>query len=203
MEDSSLPDVDTYNRMVLKFASPFAKTDQTQHVWTLKYSLSGTAWTSADDCDGVADDLRGPLMGLLSTHSSYLGYLAYPPGSNINSYSRDVAFGTDNGTAAAYTSPDEAVGQQLEVCALAFAAAGRNSLGRPIFLTKHIHDVFGSSIVTGDLAAQDVDLTAWSTGLGTRDLVTVDPSTGTPSGAWGIRTALYTRQLRRGTKAPS
>lgn len=199
-----MADPDGYNRIVLKFVSPYSRRDTEDQMWSVKFSLSGEAWPSLADATGTAMALAEPILTLVNGGTSYVGYLAYAPGSEVNDYQQVYAAGEYPGTATAYPEPSEGHQTQLEVCALARAAVGVNSKGRAKYLFKHIHNIIEDSSTVGELlAVSGSPLATYSTGVGPRDLVTVDPSTGQASSAWTIHPALYTRQLRRGQKSPS
>jgi len=196
-------DPTTYQRITLKFQTPYAREGGDYKEWTVKFALSGESLSSQSDADATALALADPVLSLASGATSYTGYLHYAAGSDVNDFQNTYAIGTYPGTFDGYTGADKDP-CQLEVCVLARAYVGINSKGRAKYLFKHIHDcaqVAGSSGVTA--AIEGTPLAAWSTGVGPHDLVTVDPTTGTASDAWTIHTALYTRQLRRGQKSPS
>lgn len=199
-----MADPTTYNRFVLKFESPYARRDTSTQQWTVKFSMSGEEVTSQSDADATALDLAGPILALTEGGTSFVGYLYYAPGSDVNKYQASYATGVHPGTAAGYDSPSSCHATQLEVCGLAYAYVGVNSKGRAKYLFKHIHDILEQNTSPGNIGAlTGSPLSIWSTGCGPNDLVTVDPTTGTASEAWDIHSALYTRQLRRGQKAPS
>jgi len=187
--------------MILKFFSPFAKKDAEQE-WQLKFSLSGDIGDKADmETTGLA--LAAPVLSLTSGATYLGGMLAYNAGSTVNDYQWTYASTDHPGTASAYDTVGDGEPQQLEVCALVHAVVGVSSTGKAVYLQKHIHDVYGSNSNIGQLLANTADFSSWSTGVGPEDYVTVSPTTGNESEAWVLHAALYTRQLRRGEKAPS
>jgi hypothetical protein len=164
----------------------------------MKFSLSGDALTSSSDAEEVATALADPILGISQPSTSWVGWLYYPPGTDVNAYQGSYGTGDMPGTAAGYVSPYN-VSQQLEVCALFRALCGVSSKGKAVYLSKHVHNVQQSQDGVGVL--NPIDITAfapWHTGLGSHDLVTVSPTTGDASQAWEVDPALYTRQLRRG-----
>lgn len=195
-----MADPTTYNRMVLKLVSPFAKYDETEHIWSVKFSLSGAEITDESDAEATALDLWAPIAMLNQPATSLIGWLYYAPGSSVNKYQATYDAGVKPGTAAAYTGANYV--QQLEVCGLARCPVGVNSKGRAKYLFKHIHDVSGDD--TGGMFAPiesgETILHNWNAGCGPDELVPVDPTTGVQGGPWTLQEALYTRQLRRGQK---
>lgn len=196
-----MADPDTYNRIVLKLATPFTKYGETEHIWSLKFSLSGAEITDESDAEATANGLCEAVLALTTSDTSWVGWLYYAPGSEVNKYNGSFDPGVHPGTRSAY-SADTYNSQQAEVIALLRCPVGVNSKGRTKYLFKHIHDVSGNA--PGELAAL-TDPTAllanWNNGAGPDSLVPVDPTTGVQGGPWSIQNALYTRQLRRGTKA--
>jgi hypothetical protein len=193
-----MADVDTYTRITLKFETPYARRGDDHQMWQLKFSLSGEPISSLSDAEATASDLADPVRTLTSAQTSYVGFLAYPPGSNVNNYQHNYDYGVNPGTGSAYASGSgEQV--QLEVVMLAKALVGVSAKGKAVYLMKHIHDVPQATGSAGVLDPPDADtLLPWSTGVGPNDLVTVSPTTGDASEAWTWDAALYTRQLRRG-----
>lgn len=199
-----MPDPTTYNRFTLRFVSPYAREDTETKQWSLKFSMSGEPVTTLTVAEETAMDLANPVLSLLASVSSYVGFLYYAPGSDVNSFQAVYDPGTYPGNGEAYADGGETHNTQLEVVALCRASVGPNSKGRANYLMKHIHGIGESNTSPGTLGAlTGTPLAAWSTGCGPNDLVTVDPTHGTASAAWTIAEALYTRQLRRGQKAPS
>lgn len=193
-----MADPDTYNRVTLKFETPYARRDGDHQQWTLKFSLSGDDLTSSADAEEVALALAAPVLGIVTANTSLVGWLYYPHTTDINLYQATYEYGARPGTAAGYTE-EGGVETQLEVCALWKAEVGVSSKGKAVYLMKHIHDILQSPTGVGTLASVDfTPFAAWTTGLGSHDLVTVSPSTGALSSAWTVDGALYTRQLRRG-----
>lgn len=194
-----MADVDTYQRITLKFETPYARRDGDHQLWQLKFSLSGVDMTDHDTITTTAADLAAPILLLTSPETSYTGFLYYQHGSNVNFFQSTFDYGANPGTGDGYTGGGANVATQLEVCALARAYVGVSSGGKPVYLMKHIHDVFQPTESPGELAAVTAGLLdVWSTGVGPNDLVTISPTTGDASAAWTIDAALYTRQLRRG-----
>jgi hypothetical protein len=193
-----LADPDTYSRVTLKFETPYARRDGDHQTWQLKFSLSGDTLTSSADAEEVALALADPVLAITTTATSLTGWLYYPTGSNVNTYQGSYDYGDMPGTTLGYVA-DEGYDCQLEVCALAKAHVGVSSKGKATYLFKHIHDVWQQGDSAGVLNPVHADnFAAWSTGLGSHDLVTVSPTTGDASAAWELDAALYTRQLRRG-----
>jgi hypothetical protein len=191
-------DPDTYNRITLKFSASYARRGGAEQVYQMKFSLSGDALTSSADAEEVATALADPILGISQPDTSWIGWLYYAPGSEVNSYQGSYATGAKPGTQAGYLDNNGAY-QQLEVCALLKAVTGVSSKGKAVYLMKHVHNVQQSNTGAGVLNPIDISNFAdWSTGLGTHDLVTVSPTTGEASQAWEVDPALYTRQLRRG-----
>lgn len=196
-----MADPDNFQRVILKFFSPFARKDALQE-WQLKFSLSGGGIDNFDDAEATALALAAPVLTLTSGDTYLGGWLHYPPGSNTNDWQAVYDSTAHPGTAGAYTTLGDGNIQQLEVCALLHAVVGTSSKGRAVYLQKHIHDVYGSDTNVGQLLANTADFSTWSTGVGPDDLVTVSPTTGAASDAWEIHGALYTRQLRKGSAPP-
>lgn len=196
-----MSDPTTYHRIVVKFASPFPRKGTTAQEWTLKFSLSGAALTSSSDAETTAHDLAQIALNFASSATSYIGWRYYPAGSSVNSYAGDYAIGLYPGTRYAYSDSSEGGDvQQLEVCCLAHCYVKQNRKGRPVYLMKHLHDVKGDG--AGNIAGlAATPFGKWNTGCGPEELVPVDPTTGQSGTGWGARTALYTRQLRRGPKS--
>lgn len=198
-----MADPTTYHRILLKFQSPFTKRGETGQYWTVKFSLSGAALTSESAAEATATDLASDIRGLMTVDSSYVGFRYYPAGSSVNIYAADYAPGTHLGTQAAYASGDNLYGQQLEVCALARCYVKQSSKGRPVYLMKHVHDVFGGSTIGNLPTLIDSPLPHLNGGAGPSSLVPCDPTSGQTGTGWSVHPALYTRQLRKGTKPPS
>ena len=193
-----MSDPATYNRFVLKFETPYARRGGANQLWQLKFAMSGDDLTSSADAEATAEDLAAPVLGLVTTETSWTGWLYYKHGSTVNDYNADYDYGVNPGTAAAYATGG-GKSTQLEVCMIAKARVGTSSKGKAVYLMKHIHDVVEASGGPGFLEEVTAGtLDAWSTGCGPNNLVTVSPSTGDLSDAWTWDTALYTRQLRRG-----
>lgn len=198
-----MADPTTYHRIVLKFQSPFSKRGETGQYWSLKFSLSGAALTSSSDAEATALDLANDVLKFNSSSTSYVAWRYYAAGSSVNLYSGDYSPGTHTGNADAYSSGDNLNYQQLEVVALARCYVKQSSKGRPVYLMKHIHDVYGSD-TSGDLPALNAgQLSHWNDGAGPNDLVPCDPTTGQTGTGWSVHPALYTRQLRKGVKPPA
>jgi hypothetical protein len=197
-----MSDPTSYQRITLKFFTPFAKKDNLQE-WQCKFALSGVDLTSSADAEEVALALAAPILSLTTPNTYLGGWLYYPINADVNLYQGTYESTDHPGTEDAYTVPADGYRQQLEVCALAHAVVGVSSKGRAVYLQKHIHDVLAYDDGTGNILPNTADFTTWTTGLGSHDLVTVSPTTGEASEAWSVHTALYTRQLRRGEKAPS
>lgn len=198
-----MSDPTTYHRIVLKFQSPFTKRGETGQYWTLKFSLSGSALTSSSDAAATALDLATDVLKFNSDGTSYVGWRYYAAGSSVNMWSGDFSPGTHTGNAEAYASGDDLNYQQLEVVALARCYVKQSSKGRPVYLMKHIHDVY-SGDTAGNLATLNSgQLSHWNSGAGPDELVPVDPTTGQAGTGWSVHTALYTRQLRKGVKPPT
>lgn len=193
----------TYSRVALKFVCPFARDDETEHIWSVKFAISGTEISTETEAATVALGLAGPILALSSAGTSLIGWLYYPPGSNVNSFQGTFAAGVHPGTQSAYTSTQEA--QQAEVVVLARCPVGVNSLGRAKYLFKHIHNVPSGPTVGTLNPVSNVTtlLEPWNDGVGTADNVPVDPTTGVQGGPWQLAPALYTRQLRRGHRPPA
>lgn len=193
----------TYSRMTLRFTSPFAKYGESAHIWTVKFALSGAAITVQATAESVAQDLwNGPIHGLVTSETHFVGWLYYPPGSDINSLQAVYGATEYPGSGGAYSGSGDP--QQLEVTCLLRCPVGVNSLGRAKYLHKSIHDVLGGS--AGNLATLTdpwTGLSTWNDGCGPDLLVPVDPTTGVQGGPWQLKTSLFTRQLRRGKKASS
>lgn len=196
-----MSDPTTYQRITLKLASPFAKYGETQHQWSVKFSLSGTNLTNFSDAEATALALWHPIRDITNGGTSLIGWLHYAPGSDVNGMQASYPYGEYPGTAAAYTGTVEP--QQLEVVCLARCPVGVNTKGRAKYLFKHIHDVNQGATqgVLATLGSASATLTPWNDGAGPESLVPVDPTTGVSGGPWTFHTALYTRQLRRGQKA--
>jgi hypothetical protein len=192
-------DVDTYNRITLKFETPYARRGGAHQTWHLKFSLSGDDMTDHSDIAATASDLAAPVLLLCSPNTSYTGFLYYQHGSNINYYQESFEYGVNPGSGDGYDAGGSGRTTQLEVVALCRAAVGVSAGGKPVYLMKHVHDVYEQEGSPGVMLPPLADvLDPWSTGCGPNDLVTVSPTTGDASAAWTIDTALYTRQLRRG-----
>lgn len=194
-----MPDVDTYQRITLKFETPYARRGGADQQWQLKFSLSGVDMTDHTTIATTASDLAAPILLLCSPNTSYCGFLYYQHGSNVNYYQESYDYGDNPGSGDGYISGGSGRTTQLEVCALARAHVGVSAGGKPVYLMKHIHDVYELADSPGVLEPPLADvLTVWSTGVGPNDLVTISPTTGDASEPWTIDSALYTRQLRRG-----
>lgn len=195
-----MSDPTTYHRITLRMASPFAKYGEDQHIWTVKFSLSGDTSLDEADAEATALDLWAPIQQLTQESTSLIGWLYYNAGSATNAWNGSYEYGVHNGNQGAYSGDSYA--QQLEVCALARCPVGSNSRGRAKYLFKHIHDALQGA-TQGELATvtdwTDV-LSKWNTGAGPESLVPVDPTTGVQGGPWSVSDNLYTRQLRRGEK---
>lgn len=199
-----MSDPTTYNRIVLKFASPYARDDTTAKQWSLKFSLSGETLTSQSDADDTATALAAPVLALVSAETSYIGYLYYGTGHSVNDFQKSYGVGVNPGTASAYGSLSSGHRTQLEVCALGRGYVGVNSKGRAKYVFKHIHDIYEDNSSVGNLLAlTGAPFDAWTTGVGPHSLVWVDPTDGTAATSVGALEPLYTRQLRRGQKSPS
>lgn len=193
-----MADPDTYNRIVLKMATPFTKLGETGHIWSVKFSLSGVDLTSSSDAEATALDLFAPIKHMTTGETSLVNWLYYKQGSEVNTYQGSYSPGTHSGDLTAYSGSPTFC--QLEVCALARCPVGVNSKGRAKYLFKYIHDI-SQSPSPGELStiADETTLLApWNTGSGPNELVPVDPTTGLQGTGWTIHPALYTRQLRRG-----
>lgn len=195
-----MADPTTYHRIILKFESPFPKRLTDGQIWTLKFSLSGAALTSSADAAATAMDLADDVLAFCATTTSYIGWRYYAAGSTINEYGLDYETGAYPGTKAAYSDPGSLQNQQLEVCVLARCYVKQSSKGRPVYLGKHIHDVF-SGTESGEVPALVAGtLHHFNTGAGPDALVPVDPTSGQAGTGWSVQAALYTRQLRKGVK---
>lgn len=192
----------TYQRITLKFSSPFPKKSDGVQEWQVKFSLSGANLSSQADAEATALDLFKPIQRLTSPNTSLIGWVHYPTGSAINDFQESYAIGAHPGNYGGYTDVAHSNNCQLEVIALAKCRVGTNSKGRAAYLFKHIHDVLCVAS-GGQLAVRESDATImaeWDTGAGPHALVPVAPRNGTQGGPWVLDEALYTRQLRRGQK---
>jgi hypothetical protein len=197
-----MADPSTYQRVILKFFTPFSRKDAEQE-WQVKFNISGDLPDNKADAEEAVLALADPILSLTSTNTYLGGALWYNSGSTVNEWQWTYASTDHPGTASAYDTLGDGNIQQLEVCALVHAVVGVSSTGKAVYLQKHIHDVYGANDAVGNLLANTADFSAWSTGFGVTDYVTISPTTGGGSEPWVLHGALYTRQLRRGEKAPS
>lgn len=197
-----MADPTNYQRITLKMSTYYART-AAQHIWSVKFNLSGDTPLDEADAATTALDLWAPIKRLTSAQTSFVGWLYYEIGSNVNSSSDDYALDTYVGDRTAYTT--EPSGIQLECVAICRAKCGVSSLGRNKYLMKHIHDIGqGASVgVLETLEAVDTVLAEWVTGAGPNSVYPVDPIGGARGTPWTIDTAIYTRQLRRGERPPA
>lgn len=193
----------TYSRIALKFVCPFARDDTSDKQWSVKFAISGAVIPSDTIAEEAALAIAQPILDLSSAGTSLIGWLYYPPGSSVNTYQATYATGTYPGTQDAYTTHQEA--QQAEVVVLARCPVGRNSLGRAKYLFKHIHNVPSASTVgtLNPLISETTTLAPWNEGVTSSNYVPVDPTTGVQGGPWTLAGALYTRQMRRGSRPPA
>lgn len=190
----------TYSRMTLKMVVPFSKYGEAEHNWSVKFALSGAALTSESDAEATALDLWTPIANLTVSDVNLVGWLYYPPGTDVNEYQATYDLGVHSGTLAGYSTGDPFHAQQAEVTALARCQVGVNSKGRAKYLFKNIHGIvcLADGQTIPDLTG--TPLLKWNTGSGPHSVVPVDPTTGVAGTGWSLHTAAYTRQLRRGKK---
>jgi hypothetical protein len=196
-----MADPTTYQRIVLKFESPWNIGNEVTHVWQNKFNLSGSIKMGDSDSEQTALQLAGPIFGLTSANTSLIAYSYYPQGSSVTSSEKIYPVGTHVGNHAYYVDANGAR-QQLEVCVLARAYVRKGATGKPVYLRKYIHDVMGVPASPNSIysLAGSADFGAWNTGAGPHLVVPVDPSTGDAGQTWAAETHLYTHQLRRGAK---
>src|ERR1700734_1784598 len=137
---SEMSDPTNYNRIILKFYTPFARKDAEQE-WQLKFNLSGVNIAESSAAEDVALGLAAPVLTLTSPNTYLGGWLYYPIGSSVNLFQGTYASTDHPGTGSAYDTIGDGNVQQLEVCALVHAVVGVSSKGRAVYLQKHIHDV--------------------------------------------------------------
>jgi hypothetical protein len=195
-------DSNKFHRFVLTMQSPWNLPGQTEHKWSCKFSVSGSIDMNDADAEATAMDLWKPIRDLTSNLTSFVSWSFYLSGQNVSNSGAVYAPGIHTGTLGAYSS-NAAPTAQLEVCILARSPVGKNTLGKPVYLRKWIHDVLQS---TGDpnshepLNNASLTLTPWNAGAGPHQVVPVDPTSGDAGSGWVLENHLYTHQLRRGPR---
>jgi hypothetical protein len=182
--------------------SPWNLPGVTVHSWHNKFSVSGSIDMSDADAEATALDLFQPIQFLVSVHTSLIAWSWYKSGSTVAATGKDYSPGTHAGTAGGYASGGDPR-QQLEVCALARSPVGKNSLGKPVYLRKWIHDVLGTAAdpnVLSPMTNEATVLAKWNNGAGPHQVVPIDPTSGDAGAGWHFETHLYTHQLRRGPR---
>lgn len=195
-----MPESVKYQRITLRFVSPWNLGNVIEHEWAVKFSLSGAVNTPQADLDATALDLAHPILMLTSAKTSLIGWDHYPIGSATHDYNLTYPKGTHMGDQGGFSAGNAA--QQLEVCVLAEAPVGYSTKGRPVYLRKWIHDVQGGpsdpNTIGALTASAAIILQKWNSGSGPHNLVPVSPTTGAQGGPWTLAQHLYTHQLRRG-----
>jgi hypothetical protein len=197
-----MADSTTFHRFVLTMQSPWNLPGSTVHDWHCKFSVSGTITMTDTDAEATALELWTPIQDCVSSSTSLIAFDYYPSGSTVSTEGKTYAPGLHAGTQSAYIDKTGAK-QQLEVCILARAAVGKNTLGKQVYLRKWIHDVLADptdpNAIYGMTSPSSV-LGAWNQGSGPHSVVPVDPTGGEQGGPWTFETHLYTHQLRRGPR---
>jgi hypothetical protein len=197
-----MADPHTYQRIALKFQSPWNIASETTHDWSLKFNLTGSVLMGDADAEATALALAQGPLALASPRTALIEYSYYPAGATVASSYKTYALGTHMGTQAGYVST-AGVQQQLEVCILFRAPVGKNIHGKQVYLRKWVHDVLadgGDPNACWNLNPLNTIIGAWMTGAGPHQVVPVSPSTGTPGSPWSAEVHLFTHQLRRGAK---
>jgi hypothetical protein len=197
-----MAEIITYNRVILKFQSPWNIGTVTTHEWSVKFNLSGAAALNSTDAEATAHALAAPILALTESATSLVEYVYYAPGSKVATSFNVYAPGTYPGTGSAY-NPASGQAAQLEVSVLLRSPVGKNSLGKPVYLRKWVHGVLASSTDPNShasLADPSGLLAVYDDGAGPSKLVPIAPRNGQQGGPWMIEGHLYTHQLRRGHK---
>jgi hypothetical protein len=191
----------TYQRIRLDLQSPWNLGTETTENWSLFFHLSGNTALTQGDAELTALDLWAPVRMLTRTTTSLIQYSYYAMGSRAATWFKTYPPGTHPGDESGYTGTTN-LPQQLEVCVVARCPIGKNALGRPNYLRKHIHCCLGSgdgNSIGANSGATTI-LNKWNTGSGPHLLVPVSPGSGVQGGPWTLETHLFTRQLRKGQK---
>lgn len=197
-----MPDSNQFHRFVLTMQSPWNLPGQTVHNWHNKFSVSGSINMNDADAEATALDLWKPIRDLTTNKTSLIGWSFYLSGSNVAATVMTYAAGVHTGTLGGYSS-NSAPGNQLEVCILARSAVGKNTLGKPVYLRKWIHDVLqnvGDPNSHEPLISEAGTLTPWNAGAGPHQVVPIDPTSGDAGSGWHLEQHLFTHQLRRGPR---
>ena len=197
-----MADSNQFHRFVLTYQSPWNLPGQTVHNWSSKFSVSGSIDMNDADAEATALALWQPIRDLTSNKTSLVAWSFYLSGSNVSKSGGTYAPGVHTGTLGGYSS-NSAPPCQLEVCILARSPVGKNTLGKPVYLRKWIHDVLGTLNDPNShepLISAANTLSPWNAGAGPHQVVPVDPTSGDAGSGWVLEGHLYTHQLRRGPR---
>ena len=197
-----MADSTQFHRFVLTMQSPWNLPGSTEHQWHNKFSVSGSINMNDADAEATALDLWQPIRDMTTNKTSLLGWSFYLSGSSVAQTVKSYAAGVHTGTLGAYVS-NAAPSCQLEVCILARSPVGKNTLGKPVYLRKWIHDVLASPTDPNShepLVSESGTLAKWNAGAGPHQVVPVDPTSGDAGSGWVLEQHLFTHQLRRGPR---
>jgi hypothetical protein len=197
--------LDAFQEFVLTFQSPWNLAGETTHRWSQSFYVSGTITHDDAAAESAGLALAQPALKLASNKTSLVQISYYPSGSLVATSVFVYAPNVHPGVGDAYsTTPAER--SQLEVCAVAHCAIGKNTRGKMIYLRKYFHDVWADPTDPNALAAlfNETQLLApFNTGAGPHAVVPVSPVSGAAEfqgSNWEMEKHLFTHQLRKGKK---